>query len=296
MNNYYQLLEIKHNATTKEIKRAYHTLALKYHPDKNKEKCKSTERFKLLSEAYTILSNPKKRFQYDIQLFFGLNTEIIQLSDSDLEIIHHYYLKIIQSSEYKLLLSLYSSLPKVFKKKVYEKFTKKQINSTILIDIGSIRYIDISQVISDYTLNLVLKLRDIYELKSHEIIVLNREKNMYYYLLITEPVVYFLNNHPFFLKLNIEIENNENYLISNYDLHYHHSYNLYQYYFVNNYFLSLPNTNTIIFNLKQHMIHKKGLYNPKTRERGDLYLNHRLNLEIKNKEKYKETLFTIFNH
>ena len=294
--NHYQLLDIKHNATTKEIKKAYHKLALKYHPDKNDDKCRSTERFKLLSVAYSTLSNPKKRFLYDIQLCFGLNTETIQFTDSDLEIIHHYYLKIIQSSEYKLLLSLYSSLPKVFKKKIYEKFTKKQINSTILIDIRSIRYIDISQVITDYNLNLVLKLSDIYELKSHEIVVLNRAKDIYYYLLITEPIVYCLNNHQYLFKLNIEIENTVNYLVSNYDLYYHHSYNLYQYYYVNNYFLSLPNTDTIIYDLKQEVIQKKGLYNPKTRERGDLHLIHRLNLEIENKEKYKETLFTIFNH
>lgn len=296
MDNYYHLLDINHNATTKEIKKAYHKLALKYHPDKNEDKTKSTEQFKLYSEAYSILSNPKKRCLYDIQLCFGLNTDAIQFTDSDLEIIHHYYLKIIKSSEYKLLLSLYSSLPKIFKKKVYEKFTQKKINSTILTDISKIRYIDISRLETDYDLNLVLKLSDIYLLRSHEIILVNREKHIYYYLLITEAIKYNLINQQYILRVNIEIENNENYLVSEYDLYYHHSYNLYQYYFVNDFFLSLPDTDTIIFNVNQSVIEKKGLYNPRTKQRGDLYLIHRLDLELENKEKYKDTLFSIFNH
>jgi len=54
--NYYQILNLTSNATKEEIKKAYHKLALQYHPDKNKEKG-SDEIFKLITEAYSTLSD-----------------------------------------------------------------------------------------------------------------------------------------------------------------------------------------------------------------------------------------------
>lgn len=297
MINYYYILNLKHNSTTTEIKKAYYRLALKYHPDKNKDITESTEKFKLLSEAYSTLSNPKKRFLYDIHFFLKLKPDTIQLNDSDLEIIHHYYLKIVQSSEYKLFLSLYSSLPKVFKKKIYEKFTKNKINSTILIPINKIRYIDISGVISDYNLNLILKLKDLYLSHTHEIILHNSIHKQYYHLFISESTNLYYWNHNSVFNVTVELERSDSYLVSEYDLYYYNHYNLYQNYYVKDFFLSLPTTETIIFNLSDNKIVGKGLYNPVLKKRGDLHLYHKLTIDINNekKEKYKEVLFEIFN-
>jgi len=65
--DYYAILEIEKSANADEIKKAYKKLALKYHPDRNPEnKKEAEEKFKLISEAYTILSNEDKRRQYDI--------------------------------------------------------------------------------------------------------------------------------------------------------------------------------------------------------------------------------------
>lgn len=64
--DYYKVLEVPKSASPAEIKKAYRTLALKWHPDKNQEiKEEATERFQEISEAYEVLSDEKLRRQYD---------------------------------------------------------------------------------------------------------------------------------------------------------------------------------------------------------------------------------------
>lgn len=65
--DYYEVLKVKRDATEEDLKKAYKRLAMKYHPDKNPINEKEAEaRFKLVSEAYDVLSDPNRRQIYDL--------------------------------------------------------------------------------------------------------------------------------------------------------------------------------------------------------------------------------------
>ncbi len=63
--DFYKILGVQKNASQDQIKQAYRDLALKFHPDRNKEKG-SEETFKKINEAYAVLGDPEKRRQYDM--------------------------------------------------------------------------------------------------------------------------------------------------------------------------------------------------------------------------------------
>lgn len=295
--NYYEILEIDKNSNSKEIKKHYYKLSKKYHPDKNNNI--SDEKFKYLSEAYSILSNPKKRYLYDIKLFlidnninyFGIDI-IDNFSDKDLELIYNYYLKLSNSTEFKFLKLLYKSLPK----KIIRKF-KKKINSYSLINIRDIKYIDIRKLYETFEITLNRSLKDVYLNSCKELILI--ANNFVYYLFITHSdYTIIINNNNNLLKINIVTILSKNYSLNGNDLYYDFHQNLYEYYFNENINIKLPDNNDINiinndeFN-KSIIIPRYGIKNIDN-SRGNLYIYKNLNLYIKNKNNYKQIIKEIF--
>ena len=71
--DYYEVLSVAKDASGDEIKKAYRKLAIKYHPDRNPDDANAEEKFKEAAEAYSVLSDPQKRQQYDQFGFDGPN-------------------------------------------------------------------------------------------------------------------------------------------------------------------------------------------------------------------------------
>jgi curved DNA-binding protein len=69
--DYYKILGVKPEATQDEIKKAYRKLAILYHPDKNPGNKQAEEKFKEVAEAYDVLSDEKKRREFDNIRTFG---------------------------------------------------------------------------------------------------------------------------------------------------------------------------------------------------------------------------------
>lgn len=66
VRDYYHILNVAREASTSEIRRAYRRLALEYHPDHHPEDPEAEDKFKEISEAYSVLGDAQKRKAYDL--------------------------------------------------------------------------------------------------------------------------------------------------------------------------------------------------------------------------------------
>ena len=64
--DYYKILQVPEDAQSTEIKKAFHRLAVQFHPDRNAGNPQCEEQFKILTEAYGVLIDSKKRKKYDL--------------------------------------------------------------------------------------------------------------------------------------------------------------------------------------------------------------------------------------
>ena len=172
MDDYYKILELDKHCKKNEIKKQYHKMSLKYHPDKDGD----NETFIKIHEAYETLYDDEKRKLYDLKLIF----RDIDLTEEDYNIIFSYYNRFVESYEYKLMMLLYKSIPKDVKEKVIRKF--KYRNTKLVCAQKSI---DITYLDEDLSINLVMKKSD-YEEDVLKIIYLFTRYGVYY-LYIRKP-------------------------------------------------------------------------------------------------------------
>jgi curved DNA-binding protein CbpA len=69
--DHYEILGIEPTASAKEIRKAYHQLAFRYHPDRNQKGEEAHKKMQEINEAYSILSDPIKRREYDLPRGYG---------------------------------------------------------------------------------------------------------------------------------------------------------------------------------------------------------------------------------
>ena len=297
--DYYKILNINKNASTRDIKKHYYKLAKKYHPDKNSGI--TDENFKLLSEAYSILSNPKKRYIYDMKLLFKENLGenfINNFSDLELKILHDYYLRLTNSTEFKFIKLLYYSLPTKFKNKINRKFNfNKFIKKQSLLNLKDIKYIYANQIDNDYIINLNRSLKDVYENLSKEIIIITQYYTYNIYITYSDYSLKFkISNHV--LTIHIQTVLPKHYSLNGKDIYYNHRINLYEYYFIDSFPILLPND--MLINLKNSLEFNNSVKIPNLGlkdgcKRGDLYIYKNLDLMIQNKYQYENIIKEIFS-
>ena len=298
--NYYEILNIDPCSSTKNIKKHYYSLAKKYHPDKNPNV--SDDNFKLLSEAYTTLSNPRKRYLYDLKLELkeNLGDDFVHyFSDAELELLDSFYRRLRSSTEFKFLKLLYQSLPKNVQRRFRKKFNAQA--SEALLDISELKYIWAQDLIHDYTLFLKRNLNDVYRNLCKEIIVICKSKVYHLFITHSDYSMTLYNTECSKILFNIETILPEKYTLNGHDLYYNHSLNLYEYYFtdafhirlLNDLNINLKNTEEFNVSVKIKACGLKDHYN----RRGNLYIYKNLDLKIRKEYllRYKSILKEIFD-
>ena len=298
--NYYEILEINKKSTTEEIKKHYYKLAKKYHPDKSNNSTKTNiEKFKYLSEAYSVLSNPKKRYLYDLELLMKklniINDNFnFKFTDEELILLHNYYSKFMNSTEIKFLKLLYENFPENIRNEIKKKIFKYK--SYNCISTKNIKYIDITELKNNYTIFLKRNLKDVFFNVCKQIIIKTRNNIYYLYITHSDYQIDIFNIKNSILTIKIETYNND-YHINGNDLYLTKKITLYDYYF-ENINIKLPDNKIYYFNdkkLENYKINNYGLKNFNNK-RGNMYVCLKLNLDIPNIIEYKKDIYNIFNN
>ena len=305
--NYYQLLGIPPTAPTTTIRKKYYALAKQYHPDKHPEEDPSGEAFKQLSEAYSTLSNPKKRYLYDIQLELSHDpvSEPFHFTDDELEILYAYYQKITRSIEVRFLSLLYQSLPHQSRDHLKQSMTQhlqrlraffQRPTTHTIVHQQNLKTIDCRRLSEDFSIHLQREFHEVYLNRCKEVKVFLATHTHHLFITHSDYTLTFRNGtHR--ITIHIATHTEEPYILNGYDIHYKLPINLYQYFFDTHVSVPFPCFTLTHDPRDTHVaaISHKGLHDPILNTRGTLFihpaLRHFLNMEIAHL--HKELLYTL---
>ena len=312
MKTHYETLGVSVDETIPNIKKQYYRLAKRYHPDKYGGDKQKSEQFKQLSEAYSTLSNPKKRYIYDLKIATHATREWtdfldIQFSDEEILWIHEYYVSFNSKTEIKFLKLLYRTLPSTIKESIQQrmneimKYTKTEetteihkSSSTSLWNVLDLKVIDCRKLHEDYTVTLQRTLEDVYQNICKQVQIHLKSTSWIVYITHSDYTLWFPNDNAS-LKIQI-ITYTSDYHIDGYDLHKTMSYNLYEHYFTPVLKICLPDKTLFDHTKGIRKYIERGLRNPLTNKRGNLYITEHLKLaSFDTVYNHQDTIKTIFS-
>ncbi len=256
--NLYELFQISEDFTEHQLKKRYHELCVKYHPDKGNEL--DSTKFLEIQHAYEILSDPIKRKQYDIQRNLPfLNS--VELSDEEYRLLEHYYTQLTQTNEYKLLSLLYRSIPKHIIESLKQKLQPKKNNNKKEIEVSA-KWIYIQDMIHSQTIHMYVSMEDSYENKIKRVYIQTVYGIVYLFLRDFNQTIT-IDNHECFLTIHLHTKNGNHCYRKNDDLYYLVPSNKLFH------IIQLPNKKQFITKLS--VIHSLGFINKKS-ERGNLHI------------------------
>jgi DnaJ-class molecular chaperone len=286
MINYYNILELPDYCyDSKEIKRSYRRLVLLNHPDKSD----NSDKFILIQTGYEILMNKYKKKEYDLKLKYNFleKYNLYNLTDDD----YNYIEKILESEEFKLIKLLYKTLPNIIKKNMNSYFnneTNNQVKDIVL----SNKFIDISKLKENFTLDLIIKLNDVYCNKLKIIII--KTTNYICYLYIRDFKDFYIMNEKFFFNINFRTEYNANIFRKGDNLYYKKDINLFELYYGLSFKIRLLNNEVKLIREENLLNKKSSIIKNNGFNNGDLIIIYNI-IHKKLDNKYREIMKDIFD-
>ena len=203
----YGLLEIDENNFNMDIlKKQYHKMCKKWHPDKGGDE----NHFKLIQEAYETLSDNNKRNLYDnYKRFYFLKD--YNFTDEELQEMNKYYDMLLKNENVRLATTLYKTLPPQVKERLnsmkdfifnYDK-NKVQDKSIVV----PAKFIDITGLNEDFYIDVNVDLEDAYKHTLKKIIIKSKYGIYYLFLRDFNQNIYLYNKYSFVLKLRTRSNN-----------------------------------------------------------------------------------------
>jgi len=204
----YELLEIDENNFDMEVlKKNYHKMCLKHHPDKGGD----VNHFKLIQEAYEVLSDDNKRTLYNRYKRFSFLKDY-NFTDEELQEMNKYYEELLNNENVRLATTLYKTLPPQVKERLnsmkdyilnYDK--NKVLDKSIVVPA---KFIDIMNLNDDFYIDVNVDLEDSYNNVLKRIIIKSKYGIYYLFLRKFNQNIYLYNKYSFVLKLRTRNKNN----------------------------------------------------------------------------------------